>query len=112
MNEALYLVAPVVISFALIPLRRQRPLYWWLIFGGSALLMGLAIVLVGRQGPAVEVVGALILYLLPLVLMFLVLRADVFARRLYLIPLLGPLVYLAGVALSLSIVVTLGILQP
>jgi hypothetical protein len=41
-----------------------------------------------------------------------VLRAEIFARRPYLIPLVGVVVYVAGVLLSLSVVVSLGLLEP
>jgi hypothetical protein len=44
--------------------------------------------------------------------MFLVLRAEVFERRILLIPVIGPLVYLVGVGLGMSVVVALGLLQP
>lgn len=114
MGENAYLfVVPIVVSFILIPLRRQRPLFWWLLLLAVALVIaGVLLLRAEPASAASELVGTAILLLGPLVAMFVVLRAGVFRRRLYLIPLLGPVVYLVGVAVALSVVVTLGLLQP
>ena len=113
MDEITYLVlVPIGTSLALIPLRRQRPLYWWLALLGLATAIGATMAAIGAGATGRETAGGLVLFLLPLALMFLVLRAELFARRLYLIPVLGPLVYFVGVGVSLSVVVTLGLLQP
>jgi len=113
MNEVAYLfVIPVALSLVLIPLRRQPSRQWWLTLLGMALVIGGVIGARGAGMPPPELAGGFIMFLLPLLLMFLGLRAHVFSRRLYLIPLLGPPIYWLGVLISLSIVVTLGLLQP
>ena len=110
MAESTYLlVVPIILSLVLIPLRRQRPLFWWLLL----LVVGLGILgVLSIQAEDDELVGTTILFLGPLMAMFVVLRAELFRRHLFLIPVLGPVVYLVGVAVALSVVVTLGFLQP
>lgn len=111
MSEAMYLfLVPIAVSLALVPLRRHRPIYWWL-----------ALVALVTAGIVFSVTGeaswrhggqGLLLAGVPLTVMFAALRADLFRRRLYLIPLLGPVFYLVGVSLSLAIGVATGVLEP
>jgi len=114
MNEVTFLaVLPIGVALILMLLRRQPARYWWFAYlGVTGMVVAGWIAVGGIEAPERKLVGTLVLALLPLSLMFLVLRAELFERRIYLVPLLGPLIYLAGVGLALSIVVTLGLLQP
>lgn len=111
MSEAGYLfLAPIAVSLALVPLRRQRPIYWWLALIGLV-AAGILISITGEAdwlhlGQGILLAGG------PLTVMFAALRADLFRRRLYLIPILGPVFYLVGVSLSLAIGVATGVLEP
>jgi hypothetical protein len=111
MSETVYLfLVPIAVSLALIPLRRQRPIYWW--FALVALVIVGIVLAVRGQADWRHLGQGALLAGLPLAVMLCALRADVFRRRLYLIPILGPVFYLVGVSLSLAIGVATGVLEP
>jgi hypothetical protein len=111
MSETMYLfLVPIAISLALIPLRRQRPIYWWLAL--VTLVVGGMVLAVRGELDWLHVGQGALLAGIPLTVMLCALRVDVFRRRLYLIPILGPVFYLAGVSLSLAIGVATGVLEP
>lgn len=113
MSDLDYLILlPLVLSAVLIPLRRQRAVYWWIAFLVTELVIG-AFLLKGADAPSsVRDFGPFLLYALPIACMFAVLRLDLFRRRPILMILAGPASFLAGVSLSLAVVVGLGLMEP
>lgn len=111
MSETVYLlVIPIAVSLGLVPLRRRQPIYWWL----ALVVLVMVGMIIGARGQAdwLHLEQGALLTGVPLTSMLCALRADVFRRRLYLIPVLGPVFYLAGVSLSLAIGVATGVLEP
>lgn len=106
----LLLVMPIVLCAILVWLRARRAAAWWLgLVGYSAAVVVFA---VARGGEWRIMVGGILIYVLPVLLMFLGLRPTVFLRRRWLIPPVGLMLYLVGLAVSLSINVSAGLIQP
>lgn len=97
---------------ALIYLRARSASVWWCSFLSVTVVL---VVVIWFQASALEtkeLLGVLLLFIVPLTLLFLVARSEFFAKRRMLIGVLGPLVFIAGFFLALSFVVGLGLLQP
>ena len=111
MSDLVFLaVAPAALSMFLVWLRLKRSALWWLSLLIYAALVTLFVLSRARDWQVIA--GSLLLYLLPVALMFLGLRLPVFQRRRWLIPPAGIALYLLGLAFSLSINVTAGLIQP
>lgn len=106
----LLVLAPVGLSLVLVWLRAQRPTFWWL--GLVCYCAAVTAFVLSRATDWRMMLGALLLYILPVLAMFLGLWPKIFLRRRFLIPPVGIALYLVGLALSLSINVSAGLIQP
>ena len=111
MSDAVLLAAmPIAVSVVLVWLRRQRPAFWW---GSLFVYVAIATLFILFRTTDWQIaVGGLLIYVLPVSAMFLGLRPQVFQRKRWLIPPVGIVLYLLGIALSLSINVSAGLIQP
>lgn len=113
MSDVGYLILlPLALSAVLIPLRRQRAVYWWTAFIVTELIIGGFLLKEAGVPSNARDSGPFLLYALPIACMFGVLRLDLFRRRPILIIMAGPVSFLAGVSLSLAVVVGLGLMEP
>ena len=111
MSDAVILgLVPLVLALFLVWLRGQQPVLWWLTLLGYAVMVGMFLIF--RATDVREAIGGSLLYLLPVVAMFVGLRPALFLRNRWLIPPVGIVLYLAGLMVSLSMNVSMGLLQP
>jgi len=102
----------VLIPLILVLVRDRGSSAWWKFFIVESAIMVTVVLVCTWELPAPERWGIMMLFLIPNCILFVSLREDIFLRRIYLIALLGPLVYAVGFFVALSFVVGLGLLQP